>query len=190
MNGASLSDDPSAVRRSTIFLSHQWELAMSLSRFSIRGMILLVAIIAVGCFIAQEFQDGLPPRFILRRIPGRIEQLRPGMTRQQTYDLLGLKKSWIRGGIGATFGLTQGGANRTHETFYLRPNRPFVLNHGSGKITILRSAGMITLRFHDSPGSTPDREDKSAKLERAAFSVDGHIVAEMPDETEEESSRK
>jgi hypothetical protein len=62
-------------------------------RLTVQGMLRLMAVIAVALFVAREFWDGLPPRFVVNGIPGRIEQLRPGMTWEQTRNILGLGTS-------------------------------------------------------------------------------------------------
>ena len=89
-------------------------------RLTVRAMILLVAVVALGLFAWTEFRDGSPPRFVLRGIPARIAQLRPGMTRQETHDILGLDTPWWLGGTSARSGPGYGGGHWMQETYYLR----------------------------------------------------------------------
>ena len=51
-------------------------------RLTVRSMMVLIAVVALGLVLvlAEEFQDGIPPRFVVRGIPKRIARLRPGMT--------------------------------------------------------------------------------------------------------------
>ena len=49
-------------------------------RVTARLMMVLVAVVALGVAIAEEFQEGIPPRFVVRGIPKRIDRLRTGMT--------------------------------------------------------------------------------------------------------------
>jgi hypothetical protein len=60
-----------------------------------------VAVVALGLAVVEEFQDGLPPRFVVRSIPRRIARLRPGMTPEQAHEILDLERPWLLGGIGA-----------------------------------------------------------------------------------------
>ena len=61
--------------------------------FTIRRLMLLTAVLALGCFVASEFRDGLPPRFVIRGLKGRIERLEPGMNHEQVDEILGLNRS-------------------------------------------------------------------------------------------------
>ncbi len=85
-------------------------------RFTVRGMVVLVAIAAVGFFLVQEFADGMPPRFVVRGIPGRITRLRPGMSRAEVKEILGIDRTWIRGGTSASLAVAHGGAHSSIET--------------------------------------------------------------------------
>jgi hypothetical protein len=64
-------------------------------------MMVFVAVAALGLTVAEEFHDGLPPRFVLRDIPRRISRLQPGMTPDQAYETLNLERTWLLRGIGA-----------------------------------------------------------------------------------------
>src|SRR5438874_13652514 len=64
----------------------------------------VVVLAAAGRLLAREFDEGLPPRFVMRRIPGRIKRLQPGMTAAQAKEILGLKNPWFLGGIGVPRG--------------------------------------------------------------------------------------
>jgi hypothetical protein len=92
-------------------------------RFRVRRLMLLVAAIAVGLFLLREFGEGLPPRFVVRGIPARIARLRPGMTWEQTHEILGLEQSWLRGGTSAKYGGGDGGAHMMLEGYLVRPVR-------------------------------------------------------------------
>jgi hypothetical protein len=69
---------------------------MKLPRFTVRNLMFITAIFAVGLFVAQEFWEGMPPRSVVRGIPARIARLEPGMTFRQVHDILGLEKSWLK----------------------------------------------------------------------------------------------
>jgi hypothetical protein len=114
-------------------------------------------------------------------IPGRLAQLRSGMTRREAHEILGLKKSWIRGGLGATF--SGGGRSgwMEYESFYVRAPRVVAIKNEGGPSRVLTSSGMIRLVYHRDPRSTSrSADDESARLARASFSVDGQTIAEMP----------
>lgn len=152
-------------------------------RFTVRRMIVLVAFVASGFGIAREFGEGVPPRFVLRGIPDRIARLRPGMTRGQTREILGLGKSWIWGGTSATSGKANKMAQAWHETFYVRPLKMVGVDHYQeghlSKIQEFRSAGAIHLRFRCVPGASPLGWSESDKLSYASFYIDGRTIAEM-----------
>jgi hypothetical protein len=118
-------------------------------------MMVVVAVVALGLAVVEEFQDGLPPRFVVRGIPMRIARLRPGMTVEQAHEILGLERPWLVGGIGASW---------EHGILNL------------GLINELYSGGgaRIVLVF---------REDRSGKLRlvRATVSSGSTTIAEMPE---------
>jgi hypothetical protein len=68
---------------------------MKLPRFTVRNLMFITTIFAVGLFVAQEFWEGMPPRSVVRGIPARIARLEPGMTFRQVHDILGLEKSLL-----------------------------------------------------------------------------------------------
>lgn len=162
-------------------------------RITVKRMMVVIAAIAAALVLVREFAEGIPPRYVLRGIPARIGQLRPGMTKGQTYEVLGLNRSWMWGGISTTIGVREGGRHLTHETFYVRPLVLVATNHPG----LLQSSGMIYLQFHDSPGRMRDqeegrtraRQDMSARLERASFS-DGKSTIEMPDSRRVDAFRR
>ena len=96
-------------------------------RFRVRWLMLLVAAIAVGLALLGEFGEGLPPRFVVRGIPARIARLRPGMTWEQTREILGLEQSWLVGGTGAHFGGGVGNGHSMLEAYWVRPPRAVVV---------------------------------------------------------------
>ncbi len=163
-------------------------------RITVGRLMIVVAAVAVVLLIVREFQDGVPPRFVLRGIPGRIEQLQPGMSKEQTYEILGLEKSWIWGGTNATFWSGEGNNHYIHEMFCFRPMKIVELNPLNGdssKLQIYQSAASIQLKFRRDPTlgwkisrvpvqKAPKTEDNSYQLEWASFSCDFQTVAEMP----------
>ncbi len=96
-------------------------MGLPLVRFTVRRLMFLVAAIAVGLALLGEFGEGLPPRFVVRGIPARIARLRPGMTWEQTHEILGLEQTWLTGGTGAQFGGGDGnGATYSRATLCVR----------------------------------------------------------------------
>jgi hypothetical protein len=148
-------------------------------RVTVRVMMVLVAVAALGLAIAEEFQEGSPPRFVVRGIPSRIVRLRPGMTWEQTRDILGIGQSWLTGGTGARFGHGEGSGYYLHEVYYVRPPRAVVETAQMGgssptPVKVLRSAAMIQLGFG------LDFPSRNKRLVRASFSSDSKTIAEMP----------
>jgi hypothetical protein len=101
-------------------------------RFSVRWMMVAVALVAAGLFVEREFGEGLPPNYVLRGIPARIARLKPGMTRKQVHEILGLKKSWLQGGLSAKYGAGRLAVRTMSESYDLRwvdrwatPSNPF-----------------------------------------------------------------
>jgi hypothetical protein len=91
-------------------------------------MMVLVAVVALGLAVVEEFQDGLPPRFVLRGIPGRIARLRPGMTPAEAYETLGIRRPWLLGGMGASsVGEVLGHGNGRYEHYSVGASRIFLL---------------------------------------------------------------
>jgi hypothetical protein len=143
-----------------------------------------VAAVAVGLVLIREFEDGIPPKYVLRRIPARITQLRPGMSRAQTQRILGLKESWMWGGSSASLIRMEGTPNVIHETYGMRPRRIV------GTKSLFESSVNIQLHYHMSR-PFPERSaaydyvqqvlaDESVQLVSASFVVDGQTVARMP----------
>jgi Zn2+/Cd2+-exporting ATPase len=90
------------------------------ARFTVRLMMVVVAVIALGLAIAEEFRDGNPPRIVVRGIPQRIARLRPGMSREQARAILGLDQTWLTGGTDARFAHGEGNAFNQHEVYFIR----------------------------------------------------------------------
>ncbi len=148
------------------------------ARFTVRGIIVLVAVAAVGLFLQREFGEGMPPRFVVRGIPARIERLRPGMSRAEVREILGIDRSWIRGGTGATLGIAQGGAHHSIETYLVRSER--------GIVQLVDPAELIQLQFACDPSRLSRSRELSHltteadRLVSASFSVHRRTIAEMP----------
>jgi hypothetical protein len=142
----------------------------------------VVAAIAVALFLVVEFKDGLPPRYIVRSIPGRIKRLRPGMTMSQTYEILGLRKSWIWGGLDAPdHGGRAGVADTIYEVYNVRMPRTVGMSLRERAFTY-QSSGSIRLHFHhglDWNLYAGDPEQQ-LRLMGAELWVDRRKVAEMP----------
>jgi hypothetical protein len=141
-------------------------------------MIALVAVSALGLFLAREFEEGMPPRFVVRGIPARIGRLRPGMSRAEVREILGVDTSWFWGGTGAKFAIGHGGAHWSSETYLVRPER------GLGQL--VDPAELIQLQFTRDParvyGERLDLTPDSDRLVGASFSVHRRTIAEMPPE--------
>jgi hypothetical protein len=77
-------------------------------RLTVRSMMVFIAVVALGLVVAEEFQDGLPPRFVVRGIPKRIARLRPGVTDAalaQLSRLTGLQELAFGGEAGSDAGM-------------------------------------------------------------------------------------
>jgi hypothetical protein len=156
-------------------------------RITIRHMMVLVAVVAFGLAVAEEFRDGIPPRFVVRGIPKRIDRLWPGMSWEQAREILGLEQTWLTGGTGARFAVGDGNGRSMHEVYYVRPPRLVVrmarvAGGNPAPVTVQQPTAMIQLWFRrDVRSGTKDwRRDKSTRLVRASFSVDSGTIAEMP----------
>jgi hypothetical protein len=91
------------------------------ARFTLRSMMVFVAVVALGLAVIEEFQDGLPPRFVLRGIPGRFARLRPGMTPAEAHETLGIMRPWLLGGMGASGpAVANGTVHARHESIHTR----------------------------------------------------------------------
>jgi hypothetical protein len=156
-------------------------------RFTVRRLMLLVAAIAVGLALLREFGEGLPPRFVVSGIPARIARLRPGMTWEQTGEILGLEQSWLVGGTGAYSGGGDGNGRDMHEAYWVRPPRAVVVMARVGRgdpapVKTFRSAATLQLWFRTDAWPWPRnwRRDESTRLVRASFCGDSTTIAEMP----------
>jgi hypothetical protein len=156
-------------------------------RVTVQSMVVAVAAIALGLFVVQEFWDGLPPRSVVRGIPGRIDRLRPGMSWEQAREVLGLEKSWIWRGTGARFAIGEGNGHYMHEVYHVRPPRIVVriAQVGGGNpapVRFYQSTAVIQVWFRTDiwSGMQNWRRDKSTRLVRATFSCDSSTIAEMP----------
>jgi hypothetical protein len=156
-------------------------------RLTVRMTMLIIAIVALSLFVLEEFSDGMPPRFVVRGIPSRINQLQPGMTWEEVRDVLGLQRSWVRGGTNATFGHGEGNGHYMHEVYYVRSPRLVMgmasLSGGPSQPTgFLQSEALIQVWFSTEMGSgfTDWRSKKTSRLIRASVSRDRTVIAEMP----------
>jgi hypothetical protein len=148
---------------------------------------LITVVFALGFFVVQEFWDGMPPRFVVKGIPARFNRLRPGMTWEQTRDILGLETSWLRGGTNASFEHGEGNGHYMHEVYNVRSPRIVmeIASVGGGPFQptgFYRSKAMIQVWFRTDidSGITNWRTNKATRLVRATFSNDATVVAEMP----------
>ena len=161
---------------------------MKLPRFTVRNLMFLTAILAVGFFVAREFWEGMPPRSVVRGIPARIARLKPGMTFWQVHDILGLETSWFKGGTDAKCLLAQEDGSVYHLVYFVRPASRVAggTPHVKGITTSLgvyRSQAMIEIWFDLVPSPRRDggRRLRATRLTRVSFSSDGETIAEMPD---------
>ena len=156
-------------------------------RFTVRHQMLVVAAIAVSLAFVEEFSEGLPPRYVVRGIPARIARLRPGMTWEQTREILGLEQTWLTGGTGARPAEFEGNGHYMYEVYYVRPPRVVarMARVGGGNalpVKVSRSTAMVQLWFSTNirAGVRDWQQDKSTRLVRAIFSNDFTTIAEMP----------
>ncbi len=160
---------------------------MKLPRFTVRNLMFITAIFAVGLFVAQEFWEGIPPRSVVQGIPARIARLEPGMTFEQVHDILGLEKSWLMGGTDAKILLAQENGPIYHLVCYVRPASRVTGTPNVKGITtslgVYRSHAMIEIWFDlvASPRQDGGRKLRAIRLNRVSFSCDGETIAEMPD---------
>jgi hypothetical protein len=145
-------------------------------RLTLRRGMLLVALVAFGLFAWEELRDDLPPRFVVRGIPARIARLKPGMSYRETAEILGLEKSWIRGGTSAWSDYGSGHARHISWVYTIRPEQTATGTAGVG-----RPATEIGVGFdRDITEDSPDwRQLASTRLTLAYLRVDGEIVARM-----------
>ena len=162
-------------------------MGLPLVRFTVRRLMFLVAAIAVGLALLGEFGEGLPPRFVVRGIPARIARLRPGMTWEQTHEILGLEQTWLTGGTGAQFGGGDGNGRNILEGYLVRPVRVVVVMARVGGVNpapvkTFQSAATVQVWFRTDihSGGRTWRQDKSTRLIRASFCSDSTTIAVMP----------
>lgn len=157
-------------------------------RLTVRRSMIGIAVLALALATYVEFKDGLPPRSVLAAIPARIERLEPGMSFQQTSDILGLEKSWIRGGLDAQHFMGEGNGHSQYETYLLRPWRRVTITGSVAggppeSVEIVQSDAMIHLAFRTDirAGWRGWKTDPGTRLVRASFSRDRMVLAEMPE---------
>lgn len=157
-------------------------------RLTVRQILLLVAVVAIGLFAWVEFRDGIPPRFVLNGVPARVARLRPGMSYQEAKEILGLETSWLRGGTSAWSNYGSGDGKRMEWVYALRQEQ---LTAAEAARMKARSPGLVP---HAEPTARIDlgfvmdlREDEqdwrqspSTRLASARFVADGRVVAVMP----------
>ncbi len=160
---------------------------MKLPRFTIRNLMFITAVFAVGLFVAQESWEGMPPRSVVQGIPARIARLEPGMSYRQVHDILGLEKSWSEGGTDAKTFLGEDHGSFDHTIYtvgpvYLVAGKPNLKGLTTSR-GVSRSHAMIELWFDmvASPRLDGGRKLRASRLARASFSIDDETIAEMPD---------
>lgn len=153
---------------------------------SLRRAMVLAAGLAAAIAAYRVFRDGLPPRSVVRAIPARIERLRPGMSREEARDVLGIGRPWYRGGTGAESRTCEGNGRSMHVTYYIRPLRRLTVSgtaaDGSPVETdVSTSTASIQLLLSTRVDGFADwRHDPETRLTGATFSGDLKNLAEMP----------
>ena len=150
-------------------------------RFGVRAMLVLVAACALAMLVYREVKDGLPPRFVIRSVPGRIARLRPGMRRAEVREILGVGCPWHRGGTGASMRNAFGAWPALIEDYRMRPrgfaaesSAPF----GMGPL----AAGTIRLHFRSEKAWIAGKDGLGRQDDRlvgARYADDAGAVAEM-----------
>ncbi len=162
-------------------------------RLTLRRMMILIACLAMVFFVVQEFWDGSPPRFVVRGIPARMERLQPGMSWQETRDILGLETSWIWGGTDAQFrggdGSGRGNGYGQSLTYEVRPSR-IVMNTWSVwpgdppfvPTAVYRStaAFQLLVRSDVHPGDPNWERDTGTRLVSVIYYSDSKVLSEFP----------
>jgi hypothetical protein len=145
--------------------------SMKRPRITIRRLILLIALIAVGLGIYREFRDGFPPRFVVQGIPDRMAKLRVGMTRKDVYEIVGLDRPWFEGGILPCLDLKVGGARFMSENWYVGES-----NWGINK------RAWIYLGFRNRVEVWEDEHAHALEpLKEFSYSISGRTIVEVPD---------
>jgi hypothetical protein len=147
-------------------------------QFTVRSMMVLIALVALGLVLAEEFQDGIPPRFVVCGIPKRVGWLRPGMTWEQTREILGLEQTWLTGGTGGRPAHCWGDGHYMHLVYDVRPTKIVVRGARAGggsptTVKVLQSTATIELVFD------PHLPSGNKRLVGASFSIDSTTIAEM-----------
>lgn len=162
-------------------------------RWTVRRAMILVAGIALGLFLWEEFQDGLPPRFVVRGVPARIARLRPGMSEAEVAEILGLEKSWLEGGTSARFHLGLWDRGSRTDTYLIRPMQAVagmasIQGGPPTPVEFARSSAMIQLSYLIHPegpgaggGGSGGNGPDPGRLIRATFSNGSATIAEMPE---------
>ena len=152
---------------------------MCLPRASVRRLMLLVALSALGTLVAREFRHGSPPEFVVRGIPARVHRLRPGMTWGETRDILGLERHWLRGGTSAEGGggLTDG--PRASVLYFVGGARGGLQRPGAPQPPSYPPRGVIHLSFMMGAGGLAWRASPATRLLDASLHADGRVVAQM-----------
>lgn len=149
-------------------------------RFTVRRALILVAAVAVALsVIREEFGDGLPPRWIIRDLPRRVERLRPGMTREQVKDVLGLDRSWLLGGLGPSGEVHCLGNSYARKEFHKIRDRGSFQFLGEGRPRPVSSLE-LNLVFRSDPKTQAWNNVEFPFLDWAEFLSNGRQVAEMP----------
>lgn len=156
-------------------------------RLRLRHAMVLVAVVAIGLFAWEEFRDGFPPRFVVRGIPARIARVKPGMSYQQTMDILGLETSWLQGGSDAWKYYGSGNERLIVWVYNVGPEpTPTPTSPGKSKpkgwLFARRPILQIQVQFdldQDNP-SRNWRQLKTTRLAWARFVADDKIIAETP----------
>lgn len=150
-------------------------------RMTLRRSMVVTALVALGLFLCEEFRDGSPPRFVVRSIPDRIARLRPGMTYEEAEQMLGLEKSWLRGGISGREPMVLMDGCFVFGTYPIGSG-PAVTTTAAGTAPslIAWSPMEIQLSFTTNAAINEDwKRSETTRLYEASFRVDGEVVAEM-----------
>ncbi|QDV35865.1 hypothetical protein [Tautonia plasticadhaerens] len=154
-------------------------------RVSVRALMAMVAAVAIALVTFVEFRQGIPSRSVVRGIPARFERLEYGMPRAEALAILGLDRSWLRGGISAIRGMTFGKYHGYSESYSVRPDRIVTVDAKvdgkPARVQILQPTGGLHLRFdRDDPAEfSTMRTSDSDRITYASFYRDGRTLAEL-----------